>query len=180
MPNIYLISRDIDFDSNPITTLGSYCNEGGKLATNVFGQDQNCDVELDRRRRIRSEVWAQNLGLYSSIGMRTKRQTKFLGIWWNAEAERLSVEGEGYYTTKWPSGILYTDYYYTRPGTRRDLPNEKNVNSPMPQAWHSAEIGYSDGKKKIKLTKPYEYKKHESDHAGWYNGTQHKRKVKHI
>lgn len=113
----------------------------------------------------------------TSIGMSTRRQTRFLRIWWNTEAERLSVEGEGYYSTKWPSGIVSTEYPYTRNFTRKDLTDKKEVSSPMPQPFHTAEIDIF--KLKVKPTKKYEYKKHESDHAGWHNGIRYSEKIKH-
>jgi len=177
-PKIYLINRDIElFDNHPPVVLSSSCN-GGNLAKNAFGQQQDCDVNLDNRRRIRSTVWAQNLGLYSSIGMKTRRQTRFLRIWWNTNAERLSVEGEGYYSTKWPAGINI-DYYYNRVSTRVNEHNMKKVSSPLPQEWHSAEIGIKNGKPVMKFTKKYEFKKHESDYAGCHNGIRQSSKIKH-
>jgi len=54
LPKIYLINRDIElFDNHPPVVLSSSCN-GGNLAKNVFGHQQDCDVNLDNRRRIRS------------------------------------------------------------------------------------------------------------------------------
>jgi hypothetical protein len=174
-----LINRDAElFEQYPPVVLTASCN-GGKLATNAFGQQQDCDTYLDNRRRIRATVWAQNLGLYSSIGFKTRRQTRFLRVWWNAEAERLSVEGEGYYSTKWPSGLVYTDYYYGRPSLMLEGSNIKKIDYPMPQPFHTAEIGVKDGKPKMKLTKKYEYKKHKSDHAGWHNGIRYAETIKH-
>jgi hypothetical protein len=179
LPDIYLINRDAElFEQYPPVVLTASCN-GGKLATNAFGQQQDCDTYLDNRRRIRATVWAQNLGLYSSIGFKTRRQTRFLRVWWNAEAERLSVEGEGYYSTKWPSGLVYTDYYYGRPSLMLEGSNIKKIDYPMPQPFHTAEIGVKDGKPKMKLTKKYEYKKHKSDHAGWHNGIRYAETIKH-
>lgn len=179
LPDIFLIYRDIElFDHNPPVVLSSSCN-GNTLAKNAFGQQQDCDTYLDNRRRIRATVFAQNLGLYSSVGFNTRRQTRFLRVWWNTEAQRISVEGEGYYATKWPSGLIYTNYPYTRPQTRKDELKQQKVSAPLPQPFHTAEIGSKDGKFKIKFTKKYEYKKHESDHAGWYNSTRNAIKIKH-
>lgn len=186
LPNIYLMYRDIIlFDNFPITTLSASCN-GVRLNNNVFGQLQDCDHNLDNRRRIRATVWAQNLGLYSSIGMKTRRQTRFLRVWWNSEGERLSIEGEGYYSTKWLSnGLTNIDYPYTREFTRVDRTRINKVSSPMPQPWHTAQIGIKfdpntgETKPTIKFAKKYEYKKHESDHAGWHNGIRYKQTIKH-
>jgi hypothetical protein len=177
LPDIYLINRDIElFDNFPIYTFSVSCN-GGTLAKNIFGQLQNCDEHIDNRRRIRATTFAQNLGLYSSIGFNTRRQTRFLRIWWNTTAERLSVEGEGYYSTKWPSGLVSTDYHYNRPNSKVDEPNVKKVKARLPQPWHTATIDFA--KPTIKFAKKYEFKKHESDHAGWQNSTRYSIKVKH-
>jgi hypothetical protein len=180
LPEIYLINRDIElFNHHPPVVLSTSCNLSGILAKNAFGQQQDCNIDLDNRRRIRATVWAQNLGVYSSIGMKTRRQTRFLGIWWNTNAERISVEGEGYYSTKWPSGLVYTDYPYNRTNTRIDRTNITKVISPLPQSWHTGDFGIKDGKPTFKPSKKYEYKKHESDHAGWHNGNRQSRKIKH-
>jgi hypothetical protein len=90
--------------------------------------------------------------------MKTRRQTRFLRVWWNTEAPRLTVEGEGYYTTKWPSGSFSHEYRYNRINTRRDETNVRKVEGRLPQHWHTATIDY--GKPTIKFTKKYEYKKH--------------------
>jgi hypothetical protein len=177
LPEIYLIYRDIElFDDFPIVIMSTSCN-GNTLSKNIFGQLQDCDTYLDNRRRIRATVWAQNLGLYSSLGFNTRRQTRFLRVWWNTNAERLSVEGEGYYSTKWPSGLINTDYHYNRPNTKADEQNVKKVNARLPQSWHTATIDF--GKPTIKFAKKYEYKKHESDHAGWHNSIRSSAKIKH-
>ena len=110
--------------------------------------------------------------------MKTRRQTRFLRIWWNTNAEKLIVEGVVYYSTNWPAGINI-DYYYNRLSTRVNEPNMKKVSSPLPQKLHSAEIGIKNGKPVMKFTKNYEFKKHESDHAGWHNGIRQSSKIKH-
>jgi len=187
LPDIFLVNRDIELFRNPIMyNVKPPCNSG-TLARNGFGQLQDCDIELDKRNRIRATVYAQNLGVYSSVGMTTRRQRRFLGIWWNTTGERLSVEGEGYYSTKWPSGIVYTNYNYNRPFTRINLPNKKKVESPWPaNSWHTAQFGCkvpipagNKCKPVFKPAKDYEFKKHVSDHDGWHNGRRDTRTIKH-
>jgi hypothetical protein len=187
LPDIFLLNRDIELFRNPPKyNVQPPCNTG-TLARNGFGQLQDCDINIDKRNRIIATVYAQNLGVYSSVGMTTRRQRRFLRIWWNTTGERLSVEGEGYYSTKWPSGIVYTNYSYNRPFTRVNIPNRKKVASPWPaNSWHTGQIGckfYIPALNKcipsFKPAKDYEFKKHESDHDGWHNGRRDTRKIKH-
>lgn len=187
LPDIFLLNRDIELFRNPIKyNVQPACNNG-TLARNGFGQLQDCDIELDKRNRIRATVYAQNLGVYSSVGMTTRRQRRFLGIWWNTTGERLSVEGEGSYSTKWPSGIVYTNYPYSRSATRRDRNGVKKVEAPWPaNSWHTGQIGckvpipaLNKCKLGFKPAKDYEFKKHVSDHDGWHNGRRDTRKIKH-
>lgn len=177
LPNVYVVNRDKDlFDASSLQQWSLPCNGSGQLGTNPFGQLTDCDIPIDSRRRYRATVWSQNTGLYSSIGFKTRRQTRFLGIWWNAEGERLAVEGEGEYYTKWPAGIpMY--YTYNRVRTKVDLPGVKDVTADLPQPYHTAEVNFA--KLKIKPAKKYTFKKHESDHYGWINGVRHHRKIKH-
>ncbi len=176
--NIYLVNRDRDlFSTATIQQFSTACN-GTQLQTNIFGQLTDCNIDIDNRRRYRATVWAQNTGVYSSIGMKTRRQTRFLRVWWNTEGERLSVEGVGEYYTKWPNNVpIY--YTYTRSGTLIDRTNQRKVSSELPQPWHTGEFGWSSKGPKFKPAKKYEFKKHESDHYGWINGVRHHRKIKH-
>ncbi|MFZ4672467.1 MAG: hypothetical protein ACOYLT_10680 [Flavobacterium sp.] len=188
LPDIYLLNRDIELFKNPPTyNVKPSCNKG-TLARNGFGQLQDCDIiQMDKRNRIIATVYAQNLGVYSSVGMTSRRQRKFLGIWWNTTAERLSVEGEGYYSTKYPSGLIYTNYPYNRIQTRKDQLSTKKVESLWPaNSWHTGQIGckfpipsFDKCKLGFKPAKDYEFKKHESDHDGWHNGRKYTSKIKH-
>lgn len=188
LPDIYLLNRDIELFKNPPTyNVQPSCNEG-TLTRNGFGQMQDCDiVEIDKRNRIIATVYAQNLGVYSSAGINTRRQRRFLRIWWSANGERLSVEGEGYLKTKYPSGLIYTDYRYNRTNTKIDERNLGKVSSPyFKEVWHTGQFGcgfpipdLNKCKGKFKPAKDYVFVKHESDHGGWHNGRKYTSKIKH-
>ena len=115
VPNTFLVFRQpIEVATTPIVSRPGGCN-GTTPGSNLFGQISDCNSDIDGRRRIRYITYAQNLGFYSSVGFKTRRQTRFLGIWWGADAQQLTCIGDGIYESKWPTNFL-TDYIYTRVG----------------------------------------------------------------
>jgi hypothetical protein len=180
MPNIYLLYKEPAEPNTPtVESSPAGCN-GTSLGTNWFGQISDCTSDIDSRRRIRYTTYAQNLGFYSSIGFNTRRQTRFLGVWFLANAQNLSCEGEGSYESKWPSNIL-TTVKYDRRSTRKTESNRKKAETVL--AWHTAQLGVkTKGPKSqpvIKFAKKYKYKKHVSDHTARNNNVNYAAKMVH-
>ncbi len=179
MPNIYLLYKELPEPNIPTVEDLPGCN-GTSLGTNWFGQISECTSDIDSRRRIRYTTYAQNFGFHSSIGFGTKRQTRFLGVWFLAKAQNLSCEGEGSYESKWPSTIL-TTVKYDRLGTRKNEPNINKAEHVLD--WYTAQLGVkTKGPKSqpvIKFAKKYKYKKHVSDHTARNNNVNYTAKMVH-
>ncbi len=180
VPNTFLVFRQpIEVATPPVVSRPGGCN-GTTLGSNLFGQISDCNDTIDNRRRIRYTTYSQNLGFYSSIGFKTRRQTRFLKVWWLAKAQNISCEGEGSYESKWPTTTL-TTYTYNRLSTRRERLDNSKAESVM--SWHTGQIGTKLGsngpKPTFKLAQKYKYQKHTSDHTARNNNVNYSKRMIH-
>ncbi len=63
------------------------CNtrNGGVFGISVFGPSKKCFSEFDRKHRVKTKYWNENLLFYRSIGVKVKHQRKNC-CWWSAKA----------------------------------------------------------------------------------------------
>jgi len=167
--------QPIEVATTPIVSRPGGCN-GTTPGSNLFGQISDCNSDIDGRRRIRYTTYAQNLGFYSSVGFKTRRQTRFLGIWWLTNAQNISCEAEGNYESKCPTTTLRT-YNYTRPVTRVNLTNEDKAEYVM--SWNTGQLGIKNPKPTFKLAQKYKYKIHTSDHTARNNNFDYSARMIH-
>jgi hypothetical protein len=184
MPNIFLVWKGAVENSVSPTMRPGGCN-GTVLGGNLFGQISDCDDRIDNRRRIRYTTYSQNLGFYSSIGFKTRRQTRFARIWWAANAQQLTCIGDGVYESKFPTNILQ-DYIYTRAGFPIIIQNNRSKAERV-LAWNTGQAGVifpingnpNSPKPTFKFAQKYKYKTHTSDHTARHNNINYSKRMIH-
>ena len=66
-------------------------NAGGNWFQNIFGKSYVCRNYFSSNRRIKTEFWDQNWGIYQSVGILTKTQRKFFWIWWASKSDEIHL-----------------------------------------------------------------------------------------
>lgn len=58
---------------------------------NLFGKTYVCRNYFSSKRRIKTEFWDQNWGIYQSVGIQTKTQRKRFWIWWASDSDEIHL-----------------------------------------------------------------------------------------
>ncbi len=64
---------------------------GGNWVQNLFGKNYVCRNYFSSKRRIKTEFWDQNWGIYKSAGIQTKTQRKRFWIWWASDSDEIHL-----------------------------------------------------------------------------------------
>ncbi|TAH07193.1 MAG: hypothetical protein EAZ13_07160 [Sphingobacteriia bacterium] len=178
LPDIYLLNRDEFFFNSAESYKPIPCNENGILGINIFGQLQDCHQSIDNRRRFTATAWAQNLGFYSSIGVKIRRQTRTFGIWWNVKADQLCLKAEGVYKTKYYNDI-FTDITFKVNNICESGARSKERILDEHTLQIGIKVGSGKNKPSVKFSKNYSFKKLVSEFSGKDRNNNFFRLIKH-
>lgn len=66
-------------------------NASGNWFQNLFGTSYVCRSYFSNTRRIKTEFWDQNWGVYKSVGILTKTQKRRFGVWWASDSDEIHL-----------------------------------------------------------------------------------------
>ena len=123
------------------------CNWNPNFWDDVFGPAQSCIDKFSKHRRIKTKAWAQNYGIFASVGIKVESQKRTLGIWWAHKIDEVelgyTVASFKYPDVKieWPK--MNVDFHYEYNGYIVDQNGNyigQGTNSPLINAFESFPI----------------------------------------
>jgi hypothetical protein len=79
------------FDVNSKLQAFKIENNGNKRLSYYCGQSVKGEDEYMTRRKMKSEIWSRNLGIFASGGFSTKNLRKRWGIWWQERTSSITL-----------------------------------------------------------------------------------------
>ena len=67
------------------------CETRENVLNILFGPSERCTDYFNKRERIKIKTWAQNYGLFSSVGINVRSQKRRFRVWWASKADELEL-----------------------------------------------------------------------------------------